>query len=472
MHWILRTSTLIMLFAVSALHGADPKLPARFDVKAIDDYLEAQIKPNKYIGISVAIVRDGKVVLAKGYGKRSLKPEAPVETNTMFAAGSVTKQFTAACIFLLAEDGKLAVRDPVAKWYPNLTKAKEITLYDLMTHAAGYPDYYPLDFVDRRMEKPIAPDELLKEYAGGKLDFDPGARWSYSNTGFVLLGRIIEKVSGKTFEQFLTERILKPLEMNDTVFDPKADHPGLAQGYTAFALGPPEPAKREAAGWIHAAGALYTTPSDLAKWDVALVSGKVLKQDSYRLMTTARELNDGRQRDYGCGIGVSRRRGDSVLKHSGAVSGFLTFNAALPRTKSAIALMTNAEQEDAGELFEPLLALLLQALEPPAPDVPKIKGSPAKVAALDLFRELQSGKITRESLGEDYSTFLTEERVKGAKDRLGPLGEPEKVDTDPASERGGMEVTTTHFTFKGVKIKALMYRSPDGKVQEFLVYKE
>ena len=248
--------------------------------------------------------------------KRRSSRKSRSRATTSFAAGSITKQFTCACIFLLAEDGKLSVRDPVAKYYPDLTQAKDITLYDLMTHAAGYPDYYPLDFVDRRMQKAIEPDQLIKEYAGGKLDFAPGSRWSYSNTGFVLLGRVVEKASGKSFDQFLGERILKPLGMNDTYYDPKPDQKGLAIGHSAFALGPPEATPREAPGWIHAAGALYSTPSDLAKWDLALVGGKLLKPESYRLMTTPRELTDGRVREYGCGIGVVRRRGDFELRHS------------------------------------------------------------------------------------------------------------------------------------------------------------
>ena len=461
----------LLLLAVPSVRG-EPTPPSTFDLKLIDAYLADQVKSNGYVGLSATVVRDGKVVLSKGYGKRSLKPEAPVETDTQFAAGSVTKQFTCACVFLLQEDGKLSVHDPVAKWYPDLTKAKQITLYDLMTHAAGYPDYYPLDFVDRRMRKPIDPDQLLKEYAGGMLDFDPGRRWSYSNTGFILLGRVIEKVSGKTFAEFLTDRILKPLGMEHTVFEPKDDHPGLARGYMAFALGPPEPAKREAEGWIHAAGGLYTTPSDLAKWNIGLVSGKVLKPESYRLMTQPRELSDGRIRDYGCGIGVSRRRGETILRHSGAVSGFLTYNAALPRSKSCVVLMTNSEFMDAADVHEPLIDLLVRAQAPAGPDVPKIKGLSAKDAALDMLRQLQRGEIKRNGLGEDYSEFLTDERVKGAKERLGPLGEPTKTEVDPPSERGGMEVVTAHFTFKDKKLKGLMYRTPDGKVQEFLIYKE
>jgi CubicO group peptidase (beta-lactamase class C family) len=448
-----------------------PEPPKEFDLKAIDVYLTKQAGNNGYVGLSVTIVRDGKVALAKGYGKRSLKPDAPVETGTMFAAGSITKQFTSACVLLLAEDGKLSVKDKVSKYYPGLTRAGDITLYDLMTHAAGYPDYYPLDFVDRRMAKPVPPDELLKEYAGGKLDFEPGSRWSYSNTGFVLLGRIVEKVSGKPFAEFLSERILKPLEMTDTTFDPEPGTKGLAIGYTAFALGDPEPAPREAGGWIHAAGGLYTTPSDLAKWDLGLMAGKVLKPESYKLMTTPRELSDGRTRDYGCGLGVSRRKGELIFRHSGAVSGFQAFNSMVPRTRSALILMANSEHQDASDLFDPLFALLLRA-QGGEPEVPKVKGPPAKDAALELLCQFQSGEIKRDNLGDEYSHFLTAERVRGAKERLKPLGEPVRVEADPPSERGGMEVVVVHFTFQTKKVKGLMYRTPDGKVQEFLVYKD
>lgn len=461
----------LLVFSVAAHADSAPKPPKTFDLKAIDEYLTAQVASNGYVGLSVAIVRDGNVVLDKGYGKASIKPEMPVEKTTPFAAGSVTKQFTCACILLLAEDGKLSVRDKVAKYYPGLTKADEISLYELMTHVSGYPDYYPLDFVDRRMMKAIPPDDLIKEYAGGKLDFAPRSRWSYSNTGFVLLGRIVEKVSGKTFAEFLTERILKPLGMNDTFFDPKPEHKGLATGYTAFALSDPEPAVREADGWIHAAGALYTTAGDLAKWDLGLVGGKVLNADSYRLMTTPREFGDGRTRDYGCGIGVRRMGGELVLSHSGAVSGFLAHNAILPRTKSALVLLSNAEHLDTEDMNTALLGLLRGSLTPPGRDVPKISGPPAKEVALDLFHQLQAGEVKRESLGDDYNQFLSQERVRGAKDKLKALGEPDKVETEPPSERGGMEVVQIHFTFKTVKLKALLYRSPDGKVQEFLIYK-
>jgi CubicO group peptidase (beta-lactamase class C family) len=138
-------------------------------------------------------------VFAKGYGQGSLEDERPVETDTLFAIGSITKQFTCALVLLLAEEGKLSLQDPVARYFPDLTCANDITLLDLMNNVSGYADYYPLDFVDRRMRQEISPDDLLRRYAGGQLDFEPGSRYSYSNTGFILLGRIVEKVSGESF---------------------------------------------------------------------------------------------------------------------------------------------------------------------------------------------------------------------------------------------------------------------------------
>src|SRR5262249_5207682 len=154
-------------------------------------------------------------------------------------------------------------------------------------------------------------DKLIQEYAGAKLDFDPRTRWSYSNTGFIILGRVVEKVSGDTFGQFLERRIFKPLMMEHSYFEPGKSVQGLARGYTSLALGPQEPSVPEAGGWIYAAGGIYASASDLARWDIALAGGKILKPDSYRLMTTVRQLADGKLTDYGCGLAISRRDGET-----------------------------------------------------------------------------------------------------------------------------------------------------------------
>src|ERR1043166_6857731 len=157
--------------ALSLCAASKPTPPSTFDLEKIDTYLAAEVHQKGRVGLSVAIAQNGKIVLEKGYGKGS--GELPVAPDTMFAIGSVSKQFTCACILLLAQEGILSPQDRVSKYYPKVTKADEITLLDLMNHTSGYPDYYPLDFVDRRMQKPIAPDELIQQYAGGKLDFEP-----------------------------------------------------------------------------------------------------------------------------------------------------------------------------------------------------------------------------------------------------------------------------------------------------------
>jgi CubicO group peptidase (beta-lactamase class C family) len=459
------------LLAPPARAADSARLPSTFDPDAVDAYVARQVKDRGIVGLSLAVLRDGKVVLARGYGKASLEDGTPVGIDTPFAVGSVTKQFTAACILLLAEEGKLSVKDKVAEYFPHLSRADDITLYDLMTHASGYPDYYPLDFVDRRLTRPIAPDQLLKEYAGGKLDFEPGERWSYSNTGYVLLGRVVEKVSGEPLGKFLERRFLKRLRMEHSAFEPKEGADGLARGYTAFALGDPEPAPHEAAGWLGGAGGLCSTATDLAKWDLALIEGRVLTPASCHVMTAPRKLASGKVKEYGCGLAIAQREGEVVLWHGGAVSGYVAYNAMVPRTRSAVILLTNDEHVDTAPLHTELVGLLLKDQVKQDKGVPKVQGPSAKDAALDLFRQLQAGKVERDRLGADFNEYLTDEKVRAAAGRLKALGEPTKVEVEDASERGGMEVTRVHFTFPGAALKAYLYRSPDGKIQEFLLHK-
>jgi CubicO group peptidase (beta-lactamase class C family) len=453
--------------------GTGTQPPKSFDPAAIDAYVAARASETGEVGLSLAIVQNGKVVLAKGFGQANLKPSHPVTADTPFAIGSVTKQFTCACILLLAEEGKLSVRDPVARYFPDLTRAGDVTLYDLMTHTSGYPDYYPLDFVDRRLLKPIACDQLIQDYAGSKLDFEPGTRWSYSNTGYVILGRVVEKASGEPFGRFLERRILRPLGMEHARFDPGADAEGLPQGYLSFALGPPEMAKREAAGWLYAAGGLYATASEVAAWDLALADGKLLKPESFKLMSTPRQLAGGRTTDYACGLHVTQRDGQTILKHNGAVSGFQSFNAIIPRTRSAVVLLANVENRATAALHSTLLSLLLKDQgERDGPAVPQVVGLSPKEAGLEFFHQMQAGKVDRGRLGEEFSLYLTDERVRAAAVRLQGLGEPEKVEVVKVGERGGMEVADLRFTFKTAVLGGTLYRTPDGKIQQLLFERE
>jgi CubicO group peptidase (beta-lactamase class C family) len=464
---------LILLLATGFLANsasaavAGGKLPASFDLSAIDAFLSSQVREANRVGLSVVIVKDGQVVLAKGYGKRSLQDGRSVEADTIFAIGSVSKQFTCVAALLLAEDGKLSVNDPVAKYYPNLTRAKDITLLDLMNHVSGYPDYYPLDFVDRRMQRPIAEDELVRQYGGAKLDFEPGSKYSYSNTGYILLGRIVEKVSGENLGAFLTRRIFKPLGMERTVYEPDLSDARLAKGYTTFALSAAEPVAPEGKGWLSGAGGIYSTPTDLARWNLALMSGKVLKPESYALMTAPRKLTGGRISEYGCGLSVKTQGGRQVLSHNGAVSGFNASSAMIPSTRSAVIMTCNLDG-GLGALPGQVFALLLK--EPSL--VPAVKASPAVETVKTVFAQIQRGSIDRQKFSEEFNLYLTDKKLSGASKRLKPYGTPKSAEVLSINERGGMEVTTTRLTFARGGLRTLMYRMPDGKIEQFFVSKE
>ncbi len=459
---------LLGLMAMALAAGASERLPSpptTFDPRAVDRYIAQVVRAKGIVGLSVAVAREGAAPWTGTYGKSSLEAATPVTSNTVFAIGSVTKQFTAACILLLAQEGKLSVQDKVAKYYPKLTRAQDITLLDLMNHVSGYPDYYPLDFVDRRMETPIAPDDLIARYAGGKLDFEPGTKWSYSNTGYVLLGRVVEKVSGQKLGDFMTQRILRPLGMDHSFFGPTVGGGAMATGYTRFALGPQTRARPEAQGWLDGAAGLNCTALDLVKWDMALIDGRVLNAESYALMTQPRKLTQGRVREYGCGIGVKIISNTVVLSHEGEVSGYQAWNVVVPATHSALVILSDCEEWGA---VDDLKAALARLIMPGPPWIPAVAGSDAGQAAMDFLRSLQAGRIDRTRLGEEFNQFLSKQKVRESAARLKKLGAPRRAEIESRAERGGMEEANVRLICKKGELTALIYRTPDGKIQECL----
>lgn len=485
----LATVTLVGVFvagtrAIVPMPPADVSQTTTSPAQALERAIEQELTRRGGVGATVAAVANGRVLLARNFGRRSADSPAAVSEDTLFGIGSVTKQFTAAATLLLAEDGKLSVNDKVAKYFPGLTRANDITLLDLMNHVSGYPDYYPLDFVDRRMLAPIAPDALIGRYAGAPLDFEPGTRWSYSNTGFVLLGRILEKAGGRPLGSFLRERIFTPLGMTRTLYEPARNERRVAPGYTSFALTKLAPAAQEGDGWVGAAGAIYSTAADIARWDIALMEGRVLKPASWDLMTRPRLLANGNSSNYGCGLSVGTREGLTVFTHGGAVSGFIARNTFVPQTRSAVVVIINDED---GPLANALVEHAMKAVLPEraaqvpvttGPSaaradrgaIPRVAGPEPGAQASALFRALQAGTLDRSGLGEEYSVFATPAKVRAASLVLKPLGEITGVDVRSIGERGGMEVSSVRLTLGSKALDALMYRSTDGKVQEYLLF--
>jgi CubicO group peptidase (beta-lactamase class C family) len=451
----------------------------------VDAVLKERFDPRTMVGISIAVMHEGKIELAQGYGSASLARQAPVEPETRFAIGSVTKQFTCAIVLLLAEQRKLALHDTVAKYYPHLTRAEEITLLDLMNHVSGYRDYYPLDFVVRSMMQPIDPDDLIEMQCSASLDFDPGTRASYSNTNYILLSRIAEKVTGQPFGELLKSFIFAPLGMSRTTYEPQRRGKQYAQGYTDFVFSDPEPAIREGTGWIGGAGGMFSTPTDLAKWDLALMTGKVLQPDSYHIMTAPRKLTNGGISTYGCGLAIASEKGTTVLQHNGAVSGFVAMNRMVPATRSALISCVNRSNGYDMKVNELVFPELLpdnparpdaaeakaKTPHPPAAvqNIPDIPGDSAEEAGRKFFLALRKGSLKGVPLGEEFRYYLNRKRVAGAAARLQALGELTEVRAMPPMERGGMAVCRVEFTVGERKMGGLMYRSPEGKIEQLLL---
>ena len=432
----------------------------------LDAFITRVVADQHAIGVTVGVMQDGKVILTKGYGVANSSRNTPVTASTLFAVGSVTKQFTCAVALQLEQEGKLSFDDRVSRYRADtFGHVNEITLRDLGNHVSGYRDYYPLDFVDRPMAKEITEENLLKTFTNKPLDFPPGTRYSYSNTGYLLLGYITSMVSHKTFEQSLQERILTPLGMTQTRFEPARGAPGLADGYTQFGLGPAELSIPEGRGWIGAAGGIWSTPADLMKWDLALMEGKVLNAKSWKTMTTPRELKDGRSSAYGCGQQLRDRGSLLVLVHGGGVSGFGARNAMIPATRSAVVVMANADYS--GGVLDTIQEAVLAKMMPAA-NAPTIAGPPARDAALDMMRQIRSGTLDRSRLGDEYSAFLTPARLAAMSKSLQDAGEISQVESGSIGERGGLEVSTLRMMVGTTPISTLMYRAPDGKIEEFL----
>ncbi|MFI5296710.1 MAG: serine hydrolase domain-containing protein [Polyangiales bacterium] len=446
-----------------------PTAPATFDVAAIDAYITQQMATRGFVGLSVAIVQDGVIVLDKGYGHRQLAPDLPVESDTAFPVASITKQFVASLVLLLAGEKKLSLDDKVAKYFPDLTRARDITLYDLMTHVSGYRDNYPLGFVDEEMKLPITPDETIARFAKRPLDFEPRTRFSYSSTGYKILGRVIEKVTGKPLGVVLEERILRPVGMKHSTYLPSTTSPGLPKGYTSFAFGPPEQAESEGPGWTFGSSGLYAPAGDIARWNIALMSGKVLAHDAYKLFSTPRRLADGRLTTYGCGIQTSTNKsGLEILHHSGQDSGFVGWSYLIPRTRSSVVVLSNRDDVGPWDLVLDIVKLLnKEHLPPPL----KVVGPPVIDVAKEMFAAMQSGRVDRTRFGDDFNAFLTDAKIASASTRLRPIGAPTQVDVDVTQDRGGMEQTSVRFLFGTTKLTMLISRSLDGKVQEFSISK-
>jgi CubicO group peptidase (beta-lactamase class C family) len=415
---------------------------------------------------SLAIVREGKIAYTKAYGEAHLDPDEAAEPHMRYSIGSISKQFTATAVLMLQQEGKLSVNDPVGKYLPELTRANEVTIREVLSHTSGYEDYWPEDYLMPPMRDPTTAQHILDVWGKKPLDFEPGTKWQYSNTGYVIAGQIVEKVSGEPLMQFLEEHIFHPLEMKE-VWNSDVTKLGEtdAAGYIRYALGPLRPAPKEGQGWTFAMGELAMPAYDLAQWDISVMDRSLLQPMSYDEMETPVMLKDGSSSHYGLGMFVRDLGGHEELEHSGEVSGFVAENLVFPKDKVAIAVLTNQDASRAAGVIGRELAPLLLGVSQTTPTA-------AEAQAKALLENFQKGKIDRSVFTPWCNAYFDEQALRDFQTSLAPLGQPSRVQQMGEDLRGGMtfRVFRVEFASGREPVTITTYTEPDGKLEQYLVF--
>jgi D-alanyl-D-alanine carboxypeptidase len=412
---------------------------------------------------SVAVVQDGRLVYAQAYGSAQLEPPVAARAEMRYSIGSISKQFCATAILLLQQEGKLSLDDPVAKFLPDLTRARDVTIRQLLSHTSGYQDYWPQDYVPLFMLDSVTAQGILERWARKPLDFEPGTQWQYSNTNYVAAGLIVEKASGMPFFEFLRTRILAPLGLQSVV---NVDLGRLPQsdptGYQRFALGPPRAAPKEGKGWLFAAGELAMTASDLAKWDITLMNQRLLSPGSYRAMETETLLKNGTATGYGLGVDVGTNAGRRVISHGGEVSGFTATNLVFPDDHAAVIVLVNQDAvSTSGAIAQRIAGLLLATGD--------TLTASRTARARGLLEGLQHGTIDRSLFTADGNAYFSAQAVADFASSLGPLGALQGFVQTAQQRRGGMVYRSYRASFTDRSVRVWTFELPDGKLEQYQV---
>lgn len=457
----LRAAFIFILLAASLLQAqAPPPISAALREKI--DAIATQVLTSTGVpSASIAIVQAGVITYLQAYGAGRIEPHTSALPSMRYSIGSISKQFTAAAMLLLAEQGKLSLDDPVSRFVPSLTRGNEVTIRELLSHTSGYQDYWPQDYVPPFMLQPITTDKILEQWARKPLDFDPGTDWQYSNTNFVIAGLIVEKASGEPLLQFLSKHIFAPLGMKSIMnIDQNRLTEADATGYLRYALGPPRLAPKEGKGWLFAAGELAMPAEDLAKWDISMINQTVLRPASYAQIEAEVVLKNGLGTRYGLGVDVRQEFGQRAIEHGGEVSGFTADNIVFPDARIAVVVLVNEDSVDAsGDIARKIAALLFREAD----------AGRQEDQSREIFAALQQGKINRALFTENCNSYFTEQALRDFAGSLGPLGSPTEFTQTYKQDRGGMtfRLFEVHFPKKTVEVWERIM--PDGKIEQYQV---
>lgn len=361
-----------LIVTFSSIWTACAAAPADAEISAKVDAIAAEFlqKPGA-VGLSIGVARKGRVIVAGGYGLADAEFEVPANKDTMFRIGSVTKQFTAAAIMRLVERGRISLNDDLSKYLPDVPlQGNAVTIRQLLNHTSGIPNYTDLEAWGKVIPLELTHAEVLALVKGKSFDFKTGERWAYNNTAYHMLGMIIEKISGLTYDKYMQDEFFTPLNLRRTRYDSNAAlMKNRAQGYTLhdgqlandlpFGISQP-----------FAAGALLSTGHDLVKWSMALTSGKVVKPETFSQMAAPTILPDGENTQFGFGLQIDDWRGRRRIRHSGLIFGFNAMLVSFPDDDVHIAVISNNQSLRSSAIASALAGTVLGAEKAVARDVP------------------------------------------------------------------------------------------------------
>lgn len=466
---------LVLLVCLARLAAAAPADAADL-MRRVDAAMRAEMQRQKVPGVALGIVRQGKVVAAKGYGYANVELDVPVSTATLFQSGSVGKQFTATAVMLQVEDGKLALDDSITRYFPDAPPSwRAITVRHLLTHTSGIPNYEEPHVADSNdgakldFRRDYTEEELTKIAYRMPLLFPPGSRWSYSNTGYVLLGILVHKVSGRFYGDVLKERVFGPLGMKTARVISEADIvPHRAAGYE---LVNGELKNQE---WVSptfdstADGSLYLSILDFMAWDRGLREHAVLKPRSWAQIYTPVKLNSGKPFPYGFGWYVDESKGQPWYHHGGAWQGFRTYISRYLADDLTVVVLTNLADADPALFVDDVVRILdpqQRLLEPSTPIADQDPALNARVRT--LLAEASEGKLSPQDLA-----FTPEEVTESDQQfqlLLHPLGALRRLDLLDRRELGDDQVSTYAAVYADRTLRVTVAVAPDHRISELAI---
>ena len=456
-----RLQALVALLLASTLAVAAQQSSAP-ELSSVEAAIRTEVERQKVPGAAVAIVKDGKVLLAQGYGQANVEHQVPVTPDTIFQSGSVGKQFTAAAVMLMVEQGKITLDDPLTKFFPDAPDHwGAIKVRHLLTHTSGIPDYTG-GSIDYR--KDHTEDDLVRMAHALKPEFAPGSRWNYSNTAYVLLGVLVRKASGKFYGDVLREQVFEPLGMRTARVISEADI--VANRAAGYRL---EGGELKNQQWVSpsmnttADGSLYLSLRDLIAWDTGVRERKVLKPESWKMVLSPVALNSGKTYPYGFGWSVDTVNGHRVEAHGGSWQGFQTFIGRFPDDGLSVVVLTNLAQGDPVEIAEKIVGLFDPSLVP-APLKPIEDTDPAVQARVrQLLEAARAGKLTPEEFAYVRVGFFPN-AAKRYVQLLNDSGAVTSLMLLQARDLGDDRVYTYDVALEKRTLRLTLAIAPDGKI--------